>query len=64
MQVVLESERIIRYQHLGRKVFAADARSFFKNFYEHQKPLASVAELIGLHLPGPGLPVVPHSRQI
>ena len=32
--------------------------------YEHQSPLANVALLIGLHLPGPGLPVVPHSRQI
>jgi len=32
--------------------------------YEHQNPLASVAELIWLHLPGPGLPVEPHSRQI
>jgi hypothetical protein len=32
--------------------------------YEHQNPLASVAWLIGLHLPGPGFPVVPQSRQI
>lgn len=32
--------------------------------YEHQSPLASVRSLIGLHLPGPGLPVVPHARQI
>ena len=32
--------------------------------YEHQKPLLSVAWLIGLHLPGPGLLVVPQSRQI
>jgi hypothetical protein len=35
-----------------------------KYFYEHQSPLASVAWLIGLHLPGPGLPVVPHSLQM
>lgn len=32
--------------------------------YEHQKPLASVAGLIWLHLPGLGLPVVPQSLQI
>jgi hypothetical protein len=32
--------------------------------YEHQKPVASVPELIGLHLPGPGLPVVPQALQI
>ena len=32
--------------------------------YEHQNPRARVAELIGLHLPGVGLPVVPQSRQI
>jgi hypothetical protein len=32
--------------------------------YEHQNPLASVAWLIGLHLPGPGLPVVPQALQI
>jgi hypothetical protein len=32
--------------------------------YEHQKPLLSVAWLIGLHLPGPGFPVVPQARQI
>jgi hypothetical protein len=32
--------------------------------YEHQRPLANVVELIGLHLPGPGLPVVPQARQI
>ena len=34
------------------------------NGYEHQNPLARVAWLIGLHLPGVGLPVVPQSRQI
>jgi hypothetical protein len=35
-----------------------------RGLYEHQNPLLSVAWLIGLHLPGPGLPVVPQSRQI
>lgn len=34
------------------------------SLYEHQNPVDSVAWLIGLHLPGPGLPVVPHARQI
>jgi hypothetical protein len=43
----------------------ASASLFLTNQpYEHQSPLASVAWLIGLHLPGPGLPVVPHWRQI
>lgn len=43
----------------GADPFASKARS-----YEHQNPLASVAALIGLHLPGPGFPVVPQARQI
>lgn len=32
--------------------------------YEHQSPLASVAELIGVHFPWFGFPVVPHALQI
>ncbi len=40
------------------------AQLVLRFYYEHQRPLLSVAWLIGLHLPGPGLPVVPHALQI
>jgi hypothetical protein len=43
---------------------AAQAARIELAFYEHQKPRERVAGLMGLHLPGVGLPVVPQSRQI
>jgi hypothetical protein len=43
----------------GADTFATKAAT-----YEHQNPLASVAALIGLHLPGVGFPVVPQARQM
>ena len=45
-------------------ISGADTFAIKAPFYEHQNPLASVAALIGLHLPGPGFPVVPQARQI
>ena len=32
--------------------------------HEHQRPLSSSAWVVVRHLPGPGLPVVPHALQI
>jgi len=39
-------------------------RGYSSQRYEHQNPCASVVGLMMLHLPGVGLPVVPHALQI
>jgi hypothetical protein len=51
---------------IGPQLRAAQAARIVTGlaFYEHQKPRERVAGLMGLHLPGVGLPVVPQSRQI